>query len=61
MDNGIPKTISAFVMHEGSSINVDRQSSPHPHCTVFSYDDLILFVADLGTDMVYYYSIKYEG
>lgn len=48
-------------MHEGNSVNPDRQSSPHPHCSVFSYDDEALFVTDLGTDMVYYYSINYEG
>lgn len=51
----------SFVMHEGSSINPDRQASPHPHCTLFSDDDNILFVTDLGTDIVYYYSVKYEG
>ncbi len=48
-------------MHEGSSLNTDRQCSPHPHCSVFSYDDQILFVSDLGTDTVYYYTVKYEG
>lgn len=51
----------AYVMHEGSSVNPDRQASPHPHCSLFSQDDQILFVSDLGTDIVYYYSVKYEG
>lgn len=31
------------------------------HCTLFSDDGLALFVADLGTDIVYYYTVKYEG
>lgn len=25
----------SFVMHEGSSVNPDRQTSPHPHCSIF--------------------------
>ena len=39
-------------------MNPDRQASPHPHSTVFSEDNNVLFVADLGTDLVYYYSFN---
>ena len=42
-------------MHDGSSLNNQRQQSSHPHSSVFSEDGKILFVADLGTDFVYYY------
>ncbi|MEB2778033.1 lactonase family protein [Algoriphagus sp. D3-2-R+10] len=43
------------IQHEGSSINQDRQNSPHVHSTVFSPDGKFLLVADLGTDQVYVY------
>lgn len=47
--------------HEGSSVNPERQSSPHPHCSIFSPCGNILFVTDLGTDVVYYYSLSLES
>lgn len=61
LTNFIPEEVSAFVLHEGSSINPERQSSPHPHCSTFSYDDKTLFVSDLGTDTVYWYTVNYQG
>lgn len=36
LKNGLLGKMLAFVMHEGSSVNPDRQSSPHPHCSLFS-------------------------
>lgn len=69
-----PTSVYSFITHEGSSVNPDRQSSPHPHSSVFSEDNDVLFVADLGTDIIYYYeftpdkliwhkekSIRFEG
>jgi 6-phosphogluconolactonase len=44
--------------HEGKSEDPDRQSSPHPHSSIFSRCNSIMFVADLGTDIIYYYSIS---
>ena len=60
LENHIPKSVHSFITHEGSSIKKSRQSSPHPHSSVFSEDNTILFVADLGTDHVYYYSFSNE-
>jgi 6-phosphogluconolactonase len=56
----IPTSVHSFIAHEGSSVNPDRQASPHPHSSVFSDDNDILFVADLGTDIVYYYNFTPE-
>lgn len=50
-----PTSVHSFITHEGSSVNPDRQASPHPHSSVFSEGNDVLFVADLGTDIVYYY------
>lgn len=55
-----PTAVHSFINHEGSSVNKDRQSSPHPHSSVFSEDNDVLFVADLGTDIVYYYGFNPE-
>ncbi len=46
------------VRHIGSSSNSERQQSAHVHCTRFSPNGKELFVADLGTDMLYVYPIK---
>jgi len=46
------------MIHEGSSIKPDRQSEPHPHSSAFSESNDVLFVADLGTDIIYYYDIN---
>ena len=74
LNDHIPNSVHSFITHEGSSINPDRQASPHPHSTVWSEDNSAFFVSDLGTDIVYWYdftsqkvvwskekSIKMEG
>ncbi len=57
LEDNQPKKIRCFMTHEGSSINEERQSSPHPHCSLFTPNDEIMFVTDLGTDVIYYYTI----
>ncbi|MDP4268583.1 MAG: lactonase family protein [Bacteroidota bacterium] len=49
------------IQHTGSSINKDRQSSPHVHQTIFSPDGKYLAVNDLGTDKVTIYSYNMNG
>jgi 6-phosphogluconolactonase len=55
LNNHIPIKVHSFIVHEGKGNNPDRQAGPHPHTTLFSTDGNILFVADLGTDWIYYY------
>lgn len=43
------------ITHTGSSVNKDRQNSPHVHSLTFHPDGKKLFVADLGTDKVNIY------
>jgi 6-phosphogluconolactonase len=45
----------AVIKHDGSSINLKRQTSPHPHSVNFSPDGRFLFVADLGLDKIKVY------
>jgi 6-phosphogluconolactonase (cycloisomerase 2 family) len=45
------------ISYKGSSINKERQESPHIHATVFSPDFKFLFVTDLGTDKIRTYKI----
>lgn len=44
------------IEREGSSVNEERQESPHVHCTYVSPDNSRLFIADLGTDEVVGYA-----
>jgi len=60
LSDHIPTTVHSFITHEGSSINPDRQASPHPHSSTFSEDNKAFFVADLGTDIVYWYDFTPE-
>ncbi|MCC6152351.1 MAG: lactonase family protein, partial [Candidatus Hydrogenedentes bacterium] len=48
---------SAFIQHEGSSVNKDRQEGPHAHSVTFDASGKFLVVADLGVDklMIYRY------
>ncbi len=53
---------SAFVQHEGKSINKQRQEGPHAHCGFFSDDGYKVFVCDLGLDQVLLYNVdRFNG
>jgi 6-phosphogluconolactonase len=45
----------AFDQHHGSSVNKDRQSSPHVHEALFSPDNRFILSADLGLDDIFVY------
>lgn len=42
----------------GSSINQERQTSPHPHSAVFSPKSNYVFVPDLGQDKIIQYQLE---
>ncbi len=46
---------TAFIQHEGSSVNKQRQSEPHAHSVNFSPDNRVVVAADLGLDKVMIY------
>jgi 6-phosphogluconolactonase len=48
---------SAFVQHEGSSVDPARQKGPHAHATVISPDGKLVFVNDLGLDKILAYRV----
>lgn len=48
---------NGFVQHTGSSADPERQKSPHAHGIVFSPDNAVAFVADLGLDQVLAYDL----
>lgn len=45
------------ITHHGSSVNVDRQSEPHPHWIGTSPDGAFAMVPDLGMDQVVIYRL----
>lgn len=55
-DDGSLEEAAVNIQHQGSSINKDRQESPHVHCTYLSPDNNYLMVNDLGTDKIYGYA-----
>lgn len=46
---------SGVIEHTGSSIDPDRQTSPHPHQAAFSPDNRHVFICDLGVDKIFNY------
>jgi 6-phosphogluconolactonase len=46
---------TAFIQHEGSSVNPNRQKGPHAHCIILSPDNRFALVSDLGLDKVLVY------
>ena len=59
-EDGSLEEAQTVIKHEGSSINENRQESPHVHCTIISPDNSLLFSADLGTDRVMGYAYNAE-
>lgn len=55
LDNGRIGEPSAFVQHEGSSINSRRQEGPHAHGIYLDAANRFAFVPDLGLDKVLVY------
>jgi 6-phosphogluconolactonase len=46
---------TAFVQHEGKSVDPDRQDGPYAHCVTLDAANRFLFVCDLGLDKVMIY------
>ena len=54
-DDGRPGRHSAFVQHVGSSVNPERQASPHAHFIQTTNDNRFALAADLGLDKLLVY------
>ncbi len=55
--NGSLEPASAFVQHQGSSVDPRRQTGPYAHCIVISPDNRFALAADLGIDKVLIYQL----
>ena len=55
-DDGLIGGPSDAKKYVGSSVNTERQESPHIHSSVLSADNKFLYVTDLGTDKIYIYA-----
>ena len=47
--------LTAFVRHQGSSVNRERQKTPHAHAIAMAPDNRFAIVADLGLDQLLVY------
>ena len=50
--NGYISETSQFIQYEGKSVNAVRQEKPHVHSVVFHPKNSVLFVSDLGRDVI---------
>jgi len=55
---GLLGSVSDAKKYTGSSVNPERQTSPHIHSTVISPDNKFVYVMDLGTDKIYIYEFN---
>lgn len=55
---GMVGALSQTIVHSGSSVNKERQTSPHPHSAVFAPKNNDVFVPDLGQDKIIQYNIE---
>jgi 6-phosphogluconolactonase len=53
--NGSLGEATAFVQHQGSSVNQQRQRAPHAHGIYVDAGNRFAFVPDLGTDRIFVY------
>lgn len=57
-EDGSLQPYSQLVQHKGSSVDQQRQTSPHVHATVFGPGDDYVYVPDLGMDKVMVYAFN---
>lgn len=57
-EDGRVGTLLDVKQHEGHGAHPERQDRPHPHSSFFSPDGKVLFVQDLGLDIIQSYRIE---
>lgn len=57
-ENGSMSKAVDVIQHESSSINERRQSAPHMHSIIPSYDGQYIYVSDLGLDKIFIYRVN---
>jgi 6-phosphogluconolactonase len=57
-DDGSLGGMTDFVQHQGSGPNAARQEAAHAHSSLFTPDDRLLLIADLGTDQLAVYKLE---
>lgn len=56
--NGQLKPFTSFDQQTGSSVDPDRQTSPHAHCIRLDEKEEFALSADLGSDQIYHYQFS---
>ncbi len=60
-EEGFIGDVVSNVYHHGSSINKERQESPHPHMIIQVPNSSLVLVPDLGTDKIMIYNLSDDG
>jgi 6-phosphogluconolactonase len=58
MPDGELGPIRSLIQHQGSSVNPERQSSPHAHSVTVSPDNRFVLACDLGLDKIFSYQLN---
>ena len=61
LEGGALGPAASVIQHRGSSVNRERQSSPHAHSVTISADNRFALVCDLGLDQILTYRIDAAG
>ncbi len=56
-EDGSLRGRTASILHEGNSVNPDRQEAPHPHSMQSDPSGTFALAADLGADRLYVYRV----
>ncbi len=60
-EDGSLQEACQFIQHEGSSVHITRQKSPHAHSLIFDQDNQYAFVPDLGIDQLMIYKTNFQS
>jgi len=60
-ENGVLGSITGTAFNSGEFGPSPRQKGPHAHCGMFSKDDKILYIVDLGLDEILAYPVAEDG
>jgi len=60
-EDGSLQEACQFIQHEGNSVHITRQKSPHAHSLIFDQDNQYALVPDLGIDQLMIYKTNFQS
>lgn len=60
-EQGMLSAVKQVIRFTGTGYDKERQAAPHLHCVKFSPDGKYLFATDLGSDLIYRFTVDISG